>query len=307
MPKQRKRRGRLRASDRTRSVSHVDAAMPKQPKRRGRLRVADIPVPKKVSKEDFIEICGTFRISASHQQLVRTTLDNLVEDLKDWMNRERSQSHRRADRNRLNKAVSSIKSAIALIQKLGPSGRLALKAMSQPLAPMLSAQWINLSFPDDDYAPQRSAPPPQAIGSRLVRPRAGRMGPQTIRMGSSSDGFFIEEHSLESRFEFVSRRAMKATTAALMTIELGLEKTLRSLDLQPGSWGGRKRLIYRHSLLIKLAEMWDQVGKKVSSGTEFAAFCESVARSIGWPTDGINSAIPDAIRDWRNRTQKIYR
>jgi hypothetical protein len=123
-------------------------------------------------------------------------------------------------------------------------------------------------------------------------------------MGPSSDGFFIEEHSLESRFEFVSRRAMKATTAALMTIELGLEKTLRSLDLQPRSMGGQKPLIYRHSLLINLAEMWDQVGKKVSIGTEFAAFCESVAGSIGWPTDGINSAIPDAIRDWRNLTQK---
>jgi hypothetical protein len=128
------------------------------------------------------------------------------------------------------------------------------------------------------------------------------MGPPFSR----AEKFFIEEHSLGSRFEFVSRRAMETTAAVLTAIEIGLEKTLRMLDLQPRSMGGRKPLIYRHFLLINLAEMWDQIGREVSGGKNFTSFCESVAESIGWPTDGISSAIPDAVSDWRNRTQKRH-
>jgi hypothetical protein len=173
--------------------------------------------------------------------------------------------------------------------------------MSHPLAPMLSAQWISHNFPDDDYAPTKSAMPPKNERSRSAPLRP------PLRAPLRAEKFFIEEHSLESRLEFVSRRAMKTTTAALTTIGVGLEKTLRNLDLQPGSRGGRKPLTYRHSLLINLADLWDQVGKEVSTGTNFPAFCESVAQSIGWPTDGINSATPEAIGDWRNRTQKTYR
>jgi hypothetical protein len=97
---------------------------------------------------------------------------------------------------------------------------------------------------------------------------------------------------------------VKTTAAALTTIGVGLEKALRNLDLQPRSKGGRKPLIYRHYLIINLAEMWDSLGNEVSTGTNFPAFCEGVAESIGWPTEGINSAISEAISDWRNLTQK---
>jgi hypothetical protein len=141
-------------------------AMPKQPKRRGPIRADDIPVPTRVSNEDFVEICCVYRIPASLHQSMRMDLNELVDRFGDWMTNERSQPHRRADRVRLKDARASIKSGINQLQKLCPPGRLALKAMSRPLAPMLSAQWISHNFPDDDYAPTRSAMPPQNEGSR---------------------------------------------------------------------------------------------------------------------------------------------
>ena len=126
---------------------------------------------------------------------------------------------------------------------------------------MLSAQWLNEMFPDDVYVPQRSRLPSES------GPRAPLRGRQ----------YFIEEETFGARFGFVQKRPAETTIALLKEIKKGWRLSTRSLDLQPGSKGGRKPLTYRHDLIINLAEIWKMCGGKVSTtaSSPFAAFCEN--------------------------------
>jgi hypothetical protein len=259
------------------------------------LRKADFPAPKKISASNFDEICGTFKIPTSHHTTTKKRLDELVAEFDAWMKGEKLQPDRASDRDRLETALANTEKAANQIGKLGPSGRRATRVMSASVAPMLAAQWLNERFPDDDLTPRRSKLPP-AQGSRRSIPQRG---PE----------YFIEETSIEARMEFVQRRSVETTVAALNEIIGGLERSIRSLGLQPGSQGGRHPLRYRRYLIINLAEIWHDLEYKISSSANspFASFCEAVAVSIGWPADGMSSDIPKAIRDWRNLTQKNHR
>jgi hypothetical protein len=152
---------------------------------------------------------------------------------------------------------------------------------------------LNKKFSDDGYTPQRSRLPSDSGPRRSLR----------------APLYFIEEKSLGARFEFVQQRPIKTTVAVLKEIKKGLETALQSLDLQPGSKGGRKPLTYRHYLVINLAEIWITLGRKVSTSatSDFTVFCEGVAELIGWPTDGMSAAIPDAVTDWVHRIRKRRR
>jgi hypothetical protein len=88
--------------------------------------------------------------------------------------------------------------------------------------------------------------------------------------------------------------------AALKQIGRGLSEALRAFDLQPRSRGGQKPLLYRHYALVNLIDMWAEIGKKPSSdaNSDCTAFCESVIVAIGWPTEGLSSAMPGAIKRW---------
>jgi hypothetical protein len=61
--------------------------------------------------------------------------------------------------------------------------------------------------------------------------------------------------------------------------------------------------------LANLARFWHELGKSVSGGPRslFVSFCEAVSEAVGWPTEGVASAVPDAIELWRNRTSKTAR
>jgi hypothetical protein len=60
----------------------------------------------------------------------------------------------------------------------------------------------------------------------------------------------------------------------------------------------------RHYLIINLAEIWNWLGKAPSAGpkSSFVDFCAVIAVSIGWPSEGIESAAPNALKDWLNLT-----
>jgi hypothetical protein len=236
----------------------------------------------------------TSQIRSSDRQAVKDRLDEIVKEFAAWMSNERRQTDRSSDRECLVEARSHITEAVARIKKLGPSGRRALKSASRSLAPMLAAQWINEKFPDDDFAPQRSAPP------------SGRGGREPIHFNLRAATYFIEECSLEARREFVGNRAVKVACAALMTIGEGLSDSLSEIEHQPGARGGQKPLTYRRYLIVNLAQLWVELGKTASTGpkSHFAAFCEAVAVSIGWPDHGIGSAIPDALEHWRHLPRK---
>jgi hypothetical protein len=244
--------------------------MSKASKKRKVVRVDELTPPKMIANEDFGELCETFHIPSSYRQDVKARLDQLVTEFAVWMTTERRQPDRRSDHDRLKEALEQIDGAAATIERLGPSGRLALKAIAPFVAPMLAAQWISESFPDDDYAPRRSPVPSE-----------GRRQP--LRAPIRSSGYFIEEVSREARLQFVSHCAVKTAAAALKEIAAGFVKARQALERQPGARGGRKPLTYRHYLIINLAEMWIDIGQQVSTGpkSNFAAFCESVAVSIG--------------------------
>jgi len=60
-------------------------------------------------------------------------------------------------------------------------------------------------------------------------------------------------------------------------------------------------LDHRAYFLAALAELWHRFGGRPTSGlkSKFGAFCEAVFEAIGWPTEGVSSALPDAIKLWR--------
>ena len=211
-------------------------------------------------------------------------LDEMVERLDAWMRYELKSPDLKSDREKVKDAVVHVNKAAAIVDRLGPSGRLALKAISPVLAPMLTAQWINESFPDDDYTPRKTSVPEE---SRLRAPlRAPR--------------YFIEEHSREARYQFVRHRPGKTLGVALKQIAAGLHEVQRAFDHQPRSRGGQPPLIYRHYAICTLIAMWIEIGREPLSTpkSDFAAFCEAVAGYIGWPSEGMSSAIPDAMQHW---------
>jgi hypothetical protein len=291
-----------RQSDRSRLTSrhpHVLSAQPgtflKTPKKRKVIRADELAIPKIITNQVFDEICGIFHISYAQRDGVKARLDAIVIEFADWMTRERQEPVRSSDLELLREVFEHVNAATAILDacvkpparsRLGPSGRLAFKTIEEILAPMLAAKWLSDEFSDDDYAPRRTPFPSE-----------GRQSTHPPQRGSE---YFIEEISLQARREFVSRRPVETGVAALKTIESGLDRVITMLKQQPGSRGGRKPIKYRHFLIINLAELWADLGKEVSTGpkSDFAAFCENVVTSIGWPDHGVVAAIPDARDAW---------
>jgi hypothetical protein len=83
-------------------------------------------------------------------------------------------------------------------------------------------------------------------------------------------------------------------------IESGVAEALRAIKLQRGARGGRKPLIFRHYLIVNLAKIWTGLERPASAGpkSDFVTFCVTVANLIGWPIEGLDSAIPDALKDF---------
>ena len=267
--------------------------MGRRPKR---LRNKDFPNPKRVSDDYWLSICATGQIAITDRQRLRGRIDDLVDAVATWMRNERIRPDTKSDRERVKEALSRIQVAMATIKRLGPIGRAELKAISPFLAPMLAAQWMSARFPDDDWAPRKSTVPADTSG---LRP--------PLREPIRGQEYFIEEYSLEARLHFVSHAPVQTTIAILKDIEKGLTNVVRGFNFRPRARGGQNPLQFRHDLLINLIEMWSEIGKPVSSGpnSPCVSFCEFVADAIGWPTGGLSSAMPDAVKHWRHLSGKI--
>jgi hypothetical protein len=263
------------------------------PKDRTIVRVDELAPPKPIRTGDFDELCNTLKIPREQRHTLKDQLDELVKAFAGWMGKDRGQPDRRFDEDLLNNALSQIKTAKSAASKLGPSGRQALRITSRLFGPMISAQWLNDKFPDDDYAPRKVAVPHQAESTR-----------RSVRM-QHRDEFFIEEYTLDDRYRFVRNRAVQLMSTTLATIEEGLRQSLQEIKRQPGRRGGRKPIKYRRYLLMHLAELWNSLGRDVSVGpkSDFIVFCEAVVELIGWPRIGIAADVPRALRDLRNRAR----
>lgn len=155
---------------------------------------------------------------------------------------------------------------------------------------------MNESFPNDDRTPHKSYAPAESSGWR-----------EPLRQNIRAPEYFIEEHTLEARYQFVRCAPVETTGTALKQIEKGVRNALRAFDdLRPKSEGGPKPLKFRHYMIVNLIEIWDGIGKTPSSGpnSPCTTFCELVVDAMGWPTAGLGSAMPRAIKFWRNWAEK---
>jgi hypothetical protein len=261
-----------------------------------KLRNEDFPMPKKIEDANWDEICATYRIPSEHNPRLRKRLDDLIDTFSSWMRKERMQPGRKSDEERIEEAHSHIQKAMVAINGLGPAGQMAFKYISPSLAPMLAAKWMNDTFPNDDWTP-----------SRLSVPTESNEWREPLRTPIRAPKYFIEEHTLEARNQFVDHAPTKTTYAVLKTVAQGVMNVRRALDLHPRSLGGQNPLNFRHYLLINLIKMWDEIGKTPSSGPKSGctAFCETVVVTIGWPSQGLASEMPKAVKHWRHLTRKF--
>lgn len=263
-----------------------------------------LPFPREISGDDFDELCRAFRIPISYRNTARAKFDDIARHFPDLMANQRQQPDRRTDREKLDRALSLIMKASAELGKnIGPSGRHAMEAISDFIAPMLSAGWINDA--SGKYAIPKSRMQSAVNGASPTRSPTR----QPIRNQVGAVELFVEEHTLHSRLQFVRETPAETIHALLGEVERGLASAVRAIDLQPRSRGGRKPLVFRDLLLQNLVQMWDDLEREPSTTpqSEFVSFCEHVADAVGWQTDGICSAIPDAVKNWRNRARKMRR
>jgi hypothetical protein len=253
------------------------------------LRPEDFGPLRNISESDFVDICDGFGIADKKRETTKTRLEQIVREMSNWIRNDTRMLSRDFDRDRLQKMQRKITGALYELKRLGLQGKQALKSISGSFGPMLSAQWINMRFPGDDWAP-RKAPIEDAI--RRDRPQ------KLMRPDERSPKYFIEELSAPSRHQFVRNRAPQTLEALLREMEHGVTAALRALNADPAARGGRPRLRYRHYFIMNLADLWDSLGKDVSGGpgSDFAAFCEAIVEAVGWPKGGLDAALPAAIK-----------
>jgi len=244
-------------------------------------RAEPFPIPKRISDSNFDEICGSFKISPKkNRDFLRAAVDGATAGAAEFLTQQRSQPHRRDDRELVASAIAALKKVGRPLDRLGPEGKKALREFENFLSPLVSARWLHQQFPNDSLAP---------------------------KIAGLAAGF--EDSSLDQRRLFIWNRPSLAVNAVLAALDQGLNATLSRLKSGAGAKGGRKPLIARHVMIVSLVRAWYRLGRKVSTGrkSEFVKFVEAVLVSIGWSGTGIPDAVADAVKDWRNRAQKKVR
>jgi len=276
-------------------MAKKDAAAKRHGQQGRVLRDADFECPKRISEDDFASLCEMYKIPSSVSADWRKRLDRLVNVFVGEMSNDKRKRGRGLDRVGLEKTLSCIKNAKAEMEKLGYSGQKALTSISPFVGPMLAARWLSESVRGGDQV---------LHGAGVGRSRRDERGIRS-RTGAGSN-FFGEDETLDARRELVGWRPAETLIAALKRIECGLVVALREIDVQPRAKGGRTPLEDRHMFIVNLCEIWNGFGKALSTGpnSDFVSFCESVFEAVGWPTGGVDSAIPGAIRDWKRRTAR---
>src|SRR5262249_34154445 len=149
-------------------------------------------------------------IADGQRAFFKSRLNEIVQRIANWMTDDRSTSSRSADLDRLKAIDFQIKDVRQKIDRMGPKGTLALRTVSDFIAPMLSAAWISDHFPEDDRAPRRSN-----IWADRVQ-RAPLRAPE----------YFIEELTLGARYQFVRYRSKRTLLVILRELEQGVEAAL---------------------------------------------------------------------------------
>lgn len=256
-----------------------------------RLTAADFKAPRQISDEDFDTICRVSAIPRDKRAMVREFLDDAVTGFAEAMTTELALPSRKADGLAIKRAIANLRKAQhSLKRSAGPAGVRGLRAAGRHIAPALSVSWMQRHFPEDRAAPDAILWPPD---DRSDRDRFGGRAP--LR---PTDTDALSEHQ---RIEFMGARGNVAIAVLLGDIADALNDGRRAIVQLPD---GQKPLEHRAYMLAALAELWHRLDRRPTSGnSQFGAFCEAVFEPIGWPTEGVNAALPDAIKLWR----RLYR
>jgi hypothetical protein len=252
--------------------------------------------PRKISPADFEGICEAFGIPPSNRTLLRQQLDELVEVFRRAMKGEKLAPDRVADADKIKKALNRIRSARRLAERIGPVGVREFRHATHKISPLVNSDWLRTKFPNDANALED--PEVWAPGGQFRHPALLQDLPMRLAVRDA-----------EQRWNFVYGRTAGTMTAILGDIEESLEAVSRAVALLPGARGGRRRLTFRRDLLVNLAEFWSLQGRKVrtTQNSAFVGFCDAVCDAIGWPLEGLPSAIQRAVRLWRNLPGKKAR
>jgi hypothetical protein len=251
------------------------------------LQPADFPPPNRVPQEKVSEICEWLGVSHRLAAEVKNNLDDLVDYVHESMSQKKA-ADRKGDRGRISNMLAQIEDTRRQLRGMSIDGRLAVRSTAKRLADILSGDWLRYHFPSE-------APSKPMLGGRppMRQPTRGTTNEDVIYFN----------------YQFIRDQAPETLNALLRDLELGLASALTSFDSVPGARGGRQTLTHRHLVILNLANIWLRLGEKPvgTQGSNFAAFCAAIFEAIGWPTDGLESAIPDAIRSLRNRSKKRAR
>jgi hypothetical protein len=253
------------------------------------IRAVDLEPPGPISNEDFELICRVFQIPKEQRDGVRDFLADAVAGFREVMGRERTLPSRKEDRLALTRAIDRLRQAENLLKQIkGPAGRRALRLAGRQIAPAVSNAWLQRRFPNDLEAPSETRPP---ADYSPLRP-------------SLRDADWLREAEnrlLDYRVDFMERRGGTAIAKLIADEITVLEEGRRLIVHLPD---GRRPLTHRRYMLAALAHLWRRLGRRPTSGaSSFGAFCEVVFRAIGWPTKGVNSALPSAI----TLSRRLYR
>ena len=250
------------------------------------VRAATLPLPRRVDDEGFLNVCRDFGIGEDRRQEVREFLDLCVTEFGAAIAKQQAWPTRRDDRLNIERATREIRSAAQWLNRAkGPAARSGLRAAGRRVGPLVSAPWLRWRFPDDPLAPH-----------------ARYANDPSTRSPVSGLPIDVEDLSLQDRIFFATNRSGDVIAAVLAELARALDDARQRIVKLPD---GRKPLELREYLMATLAQLWHLLGKTPTVGTssKFGQFCENVFDAIGWPTDGVNAALSDAIVTWR----RLYR
>jgi hypothetical protein len=253
---------------------------------------AEFGPPRLIGDDDFEAICRTSSIAAVEHSEVREFLDETIRAFAEMIVADRALPDRQADRLAIAGAIKALERAQDCLKRpVGRAGQFGLRVAGRAAAPTISGAWMRERFPDDPAKPHPVLWPPDD--------RSGR-GPPWAMPERPIDADAL---SLSHRIAFMGQRAGAAIPALLDDIAAALDNGRRAIVLLPD---GRKPLEHRACMLAGLAELWYRLGRQPTSGinSEFGAFAEGVFEAIGWPTEGVNAALPDAINLWHSRYRR---
>jgi len=254
------------------------------------VRAADLKPPCLISDDDFAALCATHKIKTSEHSAIRGFLIEVTAEFGNAMRETRTLPARKADRLAVVRAIADLRRAQHQLQRrTGPAGAAGLRAAGRDIASAIPVSWMRRHFADDPAVPAAVHwPTDDRSGRTPARVPARRMD--------------ADDLSLDERVGFMGRHGAEAIAALIGDIMGALENGRRAIVHLPP---GRKPLEYRAYMLAALAELWYRLGRQPKSGinSQYGSFAEAVCDAIGWPSEGVNSALPDAIRLWR----RLYR